>query len=221
MRFILKKIFYLFYKKIDTSQNLENISRLKLYSYNYKPDFAQLSGVQSDVGVLAQELKEIIPEAVIETGDVVLPNGEEVKNFLHVDKNRVYMECVGAVIELEKKTDHLDIRIDKLEKAIVVGEDDSSSITTFSQMSETRKITITKQVESVKEPMKAKSIDSKKKCDASKPYHQCRDKSAKDASCNNSFMHFPVKKKFLGNRLCSSRLARFTLIASILVIALG
>lgn len=196
--------------KIDTSQNLENISRLKLYSYNYKPEFGQLNGVQSDVGVLAQELKEVIPEAVIETGDVVLPNGDEVKNFLHVDKNRVYMECVGAVIELEKKTEHMDIRIDKLEKAIVVGEEDHpmTSICAYSQMS--TNAVVTKQVESSK--MVCKSIDSKKK----------DRRVAKDiSSCNSSLFHFEMKKKFFGNRLCSSKLARFTLLASILVIAVG
>jgi hypothetical protein len=72
--------------------------------------------MSSDVGMLAQELKECIPDAVVETGDLNLKNGETIKNFLHVDKSRVYMECVGAVIELGKKTENLDGRIEKLEQ---------------------------------------------------------------------------------------------------------
>ena len=76
--------------------------------------------MRSDVGVLAQELKECIPDAVVETGDLNLKNGETIKNFLHVDKSRVYMECVGAVIELGKKSENLDGRIEKLEQQHVI-----------------------------------------------------------------------------------------------------
>jgi hypothetical protein len=70
------------------------------------------------VGVLAQELRETIPSAVCETGDLNLNNGEKIENFLHVDKSRVYMECVGAVIELGKKAENFDGRIEKLEQHI-------------------------------------------------------------------------------------------------------
>ena len=78
--------------------------------------------MSSDVGVIAQELKTAIPDAVIETGDLELKNGQTIKNFLHVDKSRVYMECVGAVIELGKKTENLDDRIEKLENIVVQDE---------------------------------------------------------------------------------------------------
>jgi hypothetical protein len=68
--------------------------------------------------VLAQELRETIPSAVCETGDLNLNNGEKIENFLNVDKSRVYMECVGAVIELGKKAENFDGRIEKLEQHI-------------------------------------------------------------------------------------------------------
>ena len=42
-----------------------------------------------DTGVLAQELLEILPDAVRETGDIVLPNGQRVENFLVVNKVRI------------------------------------------------------------------------------------------------------------------------------------
>lgn len=36
--------------------------------------------------MLAQSVKEVIPDAVVETGDVLLSNGEIINNFLHVNK---------------------------------------------------------------------------------------------------------------------------------------
>ncbi|PIO31732.1 hypothetical protein AB205_0049410 [Aquarana catesbeiana] len=67
-------------------------------------------------GVIAQEVQEILPEAVKETGDVVCANGETIENFLVVNKERIFMENVGAVKELCKLTDNLETRIDELER---------------------------------------------------------------------------------------------------------
>lgn len=39
-----------------------------------------------DTGVIAQEVQKILPEAVKETGDIELENGERVDNFLVVNK---------------------------------------------------------------------------------------------------------------------------------------
>ncbi|EHB02068.1 Myelin gene regulatory factor [Heterocephalus glaber] len=67
-------------------------------------------------GVIAQEVKDILPEAVKDTGDVVFANGKTVENFLVVNKERIFMENVGAVKELCKLTDNLETRIDELER---------------------------------------------------------------------------------------------------------
>lgn len=37
-------------------------------------------------GVIAQEVKEILPEAVKDTGDIVFANGKTIENFLVVNK---------------------------------------------------------------------------------------------------------------------------------------
>ena len=37
-------------------------------------------------GIIAQELREVIPDAVVESGDMILANGDLVNNFLHVNK---------------------------------------------------------------------------------------------------------------------------------------
>lgn len=96
-----------------------------------------------DAGVIAQEVQQILPEAVKEGGDVVCANGETIPNLLVVNKvrnthtnvqhgqallpntltalpliskDRIFMENVGAVKELCKLTDNLETRIDELER---------------------------------------------------------------------------------------------------------
>ncbi|XP_066276187.1 myelin regulatory factor-like [Branchiostoma lanceolatum] len=103
----------------DTKEALTNVAQLKVYNYNYKPEFAEKMGIDQvdDKGVLAQEVKEVIPDAVIETGeDIALEGGETINNLLVVNKDRIYMENVGAVKELCKLTDNLETRIDELER---------------------------------------------------------------------------------------------------------
>jgi len=107
-------------EEVDCKEQLKKVSQLKVYTYEYDDDFADHVGLSDDdkidTGVLAQELLEILPDAVRETGDIVLPNGQKIENFLVVNKDRLYMENVGAVKELCKLTDNLEIRIDELEK---------------------------------------------------------------------------------------------------------
>lgn len=45
--------------------------------------------INSFTGVIAQEFQEVLPDAVRETGDVELPNGQKIDNFLVVDKVRI------------------------------------------------------------------------------------------------------------------------------------
>lgn len=92
--------------------------------------------------MIAQEVQQILPEAVKEGGDVVCANGETIPNLLVVNKvmkahkhmhmhsqissihtnsslilkERIFMENVGAVKELCKLTDNLETRIDELER---------------------------------------------------------------------------------------------------------
>lgn len=41
---------------------------------------------RDDTGVIAQEIREVLPEAVKEAGDIPLGNGEVIKDFLVVNK---------------------------------------------------------------------------------------------------------------------------------------
>ncbi|XP_070557133.1 myelin regulatory factor-like isoform X1 [Ptychodera flava] len=107
-------------EETDSKEQLRRVAKLRLVQYNYKPEYAAYVGMmdpdRKDTGVLAQDVKDILPEAVKETGDLLLPNGHKVDNFLIVNKDRIFMENIGAVKELCKLTDNLENRIDELEK---------------------------------------------------------------------------------------------------------
>lgn len=73
---------------------MKNISQLKVYHYSYNEEFAEYAGLTddevTDTGVLAQDVSQVLPDAVRETGDVVLPGGQTIDNFLVVNKVTVY-----------------------------------------------------------------------------------------------------------------------------------
>lgn len=77
-------------RQIDTREQLKNIAQLKVYKYMFKEDFAEFAGLSDDdrldTGVLAQEVSQVLPDAVRETGDVLLPGGQRIDNFLVVNK---------------------------------------------------------------------------------------------------------------------------------------
>lgn len=105
-------------QEVDTTDNLKRISQMRLVHYQYKPEFAATVGIENtaETGVIAQEVQQILPEAVKEGGDVICANGETIPNLLVVNKERIFMENVGAVKELCKLTDNLETRIDELER---------------------------------------------------------------------------------------------------------
>lgn len=125
---------------MDTSQQLQNVKRIRVVKYRYEPEFAIHSGLAAmpnihsnkldknskdrfkgivdviDTGVIAQEIREVLPDAVQEAGSILLPNGDVIDNFLLVNKDRIYMENIGAVKELCKVTGSLETRIEHLER---------------------------------------------------------------------------------------------------------
>ena len=63
---------------------------MKIYRYEYKEEYAEHAGIplekRQDAGVLAQEIMDVLPDAVQSTGDVRLSNGGTIDNFLVVNK---------------------------------------------------------------------------------------------------------------------------------------
>lgn len=112
--------------ELDTSVQLRNLQKIRIVRYRLEPEFAIHSGLKKyphdsgeeivDTGVIAQEVREVIPDAVQEAGSVILPNGNVIENFLLVNKDRILMENIGAVKELCKVTGTLQNRIEHLER---------------------------------------------------------------------------------------------------------
>lgn len=63
---------------------------MRIVRYQYLPEFARHIGLTEEnatsTGVIAQEVQTLIPDAVQEAGDIVLPNGQHIENFLVVNK---------------------------------------------------------------------------------------------------------------------------------------
>ncbi|XP_073699398.1 myelin regulatory factor-like protein [Garra rufa] len=104
-------------QEVDSTEQLKRIAQMRIVEYDYKPEFASRMGIDQrhETGIIAQEVKELLPTAVREMGDITCVNGEKIDNFLMVDKEQIFMENVGAVKQLCKLTDNLENRIQELE----------------------------------------------------------------------------------------------------------
>ncbi|KAH7693476.1 CBR-PQN-47 protein, partial [Aphelenchoides avenae] len=94
---------------VDTQDALARLNQVRIVEYNYKPEIAQQWGMNDDerhrVGVIAQELAEVIPDAVRDNGE-----------FLTVDDTRIFYDTVAAAQELYRLTGNLECKIDQVEK---------------------------------------------------------------------------------------------------------
>lgn len=68
------------------------MSKLRIVKHTYTDVYADKAGIppenREQTGVLAQDILEVLPDAVKEIGDVDLENGEVIKNFLVVNRVR-------------------------------------------------------------------------------------------------------------------------------------
>ncbi|XP_067111068.1 myelin regulatory factor-like protein [Osmerus mordax] len=104
-------------QEVDSTEQLKRIAQMRIVEYDYKPEFATTMGIDHvhETGIIAQEVKELLPTAVKEMGDITFSDGKKIHNFLMVDKEQIFMENVGAVKQLCKLTDNLENRIQELE----------------------------------------------------------------------------------------------------------
>ncbi|XP_074553905.1 myelin regulatory factor-like protein [Halichoeres trimaculatus] len=104
-------------QEVDSEQQLKRITQMRIVEFDYKPEFASTMGIDHthQTGIIAQEVKELLPSAVKEVGDISCSDGDKIHNFLMVDKEQIFMENVGAVQQLSKLTDNLETRIVELE----------------------------------------------------------------------------------------------------------
>lgn len=104
-------------QEVDSEQQLKRITQMRIVEFDYKPEFAASMGIDQahQTGIIAQEVKDLLPTAVREVGDVICSDGEKIDNFLMVDKEQIFMENIGAVQQLSKLTNNLETRIEELE----------------------------------------------------------------------------------------------------------
>ncbi|XP_036432945.1 myelin regulatory factor-like protein isoform X2 [Colossoma macropomum] len=104
-------------QEVDPTEQLKRIAQMRIVEYDYKPEFASKMGIEQvhETGIIAQEVRELLPTAVREVGDITCSDGQKIQNFLMVDKEQIFMENVGAVKQLCKLTDNLETRIQELE----------------------------------------------------------------------------------------------------------
>lgn len=83
--------------KVDTGEQLQHIRELQMYDYTVRN--------KNERGVLAQELEEVLPNAVHHAGDVEI-NGKVVKDFLVVNERVLLYENIGATQQLDKELEN-------------------------------------------------------------------------------------------------------------------
>ena len=66
--FFLRTLF----SQLDPKEMRKNIEKLRMYNYTYTSEFVKYAGLpecdQVETGVIAQEVQEVLPDAVKETG---------------------------------------------------------------------------------------------------------------------------------------------------------
>ncbi|KAE9551674.1 hypothetical protein FO519_005114 [Halicephalobus sp. NKZ332] len=94
---------------LNTKEAINRLAQVRVVEYAYKPEIAREWGLDESsrhrVGVIAQELAQVIPDAVRDNGE-----------FLTVDDTRIFYDTVAAAQELYRLTGNLECKIDQVEK---------------------------------------------------------------------------------------------------------
>lgn len=83
---------------LDDSIGLEKILLIESKTYKYVDE---TKGTRKVVGFIAQQIRELLPEAV-HLGEGTLPNGDEIQDFHYLDKMYIYTFNVCASQELHR-----------------------------------------------------------------------------------------------------------------------
>lgn len=107
---------------VDLGNSLDKIAQLRAVSFDWKPNTdASINGVFSDVGLIAQEAINVLPDIVkevqapapVEGKNVTL--NQELGTFYTIDYGKLIPYMVDAIQELKQQNDALAARVAALE----------------------------------------------------------------------------------------------------------
>ena len=86
-------------REVDPKEQLENVKKIKIVQYKYRPEFlSQLPQEERHqlqrtphTGIIAQDIRQVLPDAVLSSGSYVLANGKEIEDMLIVNKDRIFL----------------------------------------------------------------------------------------------------------------------------------
>lgn len=101
---------------ISPSENLEKVLALKVKRYNFSEDFANKTqkSLGDKIGFIAQEVGEIIPEAIkkqpLQIGDL------KIDDFHYLNHDSIYSVAIGAIQALHQKVEQLQAELEQLKR---------------------------------------------------------------------------------------------------------
>jgi hypothetical protein len=211
---------------LDTRDAMDRIANVRIVEYNYKPELAEQWGLDETsrhrVGVIAQELAEVIPDAVRDNGE-----------FLTVDDARIFYDTVAAAQELYRLTGNLECKIDQVEKI-------SAKLARFAQKrkqmgSMSGLSDITMLLNNISRDKKiSDGIDDEKNMNTKNGHYQSHlslnsttpsiDASASQIGSASQTGYYRSRRarngKYQEQSLCTSKLTQMTMIALVIIMSL-
>ena len=103
------------FRPVDNNKQLESVSQLRIYDYRYTKQYTETHGLEEGAeerGFIAQEVREVLPTAIHN-----IKEPESQTPYLAINKDYLYVETVGAVQELNRRTESLQKRIVGIENS--------------------------------------------------------------------------------------------------------
>ncbi len=100
---------------LNPKEALAIISQLNLLDYQHIPTY---QGGQKGRGVYAQQLKEIMPEAISTFPEMVLDDDTVIKDFLSVDYDWIFVTGMAAIQELNEQNKQLRQAVEDLQQQV-------------------------------------------------------------------------------------------------------
>lgn len=103
---------------VSAASQLENIKQLKIYDYELLHGREPGATMDKERGVLAQELKQILPNATRTLKDVTLADGQVMEELIVVEERALLLENIGATQELSDIVLKDQEKLDKIGKKL-------------------------------------------------------------------------------------------------------